>query len=197
MRMRPAAHLAEDGRCRNVHGAPAFGTGSKVVLTVAHLDHVPEHNERSNLMVACQGCHLHYDREHHAQTRASRLERAGQLRLDPDEVKFGPGVAIPVQSTHAHLTGITDSSARDDELYAQQLRDDFYRHIGIGAEIAREKGYVFEPDPQAAEEARIAALIDRWPPPTIDQLRELYVTDEIDIETFEAAVAQALKRERT
>lgn len=78
---RPAEHLAEDGRCRNVHGEPAFGTGSRVVLTVAHLDHTPENNVRSNLMVACQGCHLHYDREHHGQTRAASLERAGQLVL--------------------------------------------------------------------------------------------------------------------
>jgi 5-methylcytosine-specific restriction endonuclease McrA len=77
---RPAEHL-EDGRCRNRQGEPAYGTGSKVVLTIAHLDHEPSHNERSNLMVACQGCHLHYDREHHGQTRAARLERAGQLTL--------------------------------------------------------------------------------------------------------------------
>lgn len=26
-----------DGRCPNLHGGPAYGTGSKVVLTVAHL----------------------------------------------------------------------------------------------------------------------------------------------------------------
>lgn len=69
---RPADHLAEDGRCRNVHGAAAYGTGSTVVLTTAHLDHIPENCDPSNLRAFCQGCHLHYDRDHHAQTRQAR-----------------------------------------------------------------------------------------------------------------------------
>jgi hypothetical protein len=57
-----------EGRCPNEHGKPAYGTGSKVVLTTAHLDHTPENCDESNLKAMCQGCHLHYDREHHAQT---------------------------------------------------------------------------------------------------------------------------------
>jgi 5-methylcytosine-specific restriction endonuclease McrA len=55
------------------------------VLTIAHLDHTPENNEPENLRAMCQGCHLHYDREHHAQTRLETLRRereaAGQLTL--------------------------------------------------------------------------------------------------------------------
>ena len=58
-----------DGRCPNRHGQPAYGTGSKVVLTVAHLCHTPECREHVKAM--CQGCHLHYDRDHHAETRAT------------------------------------------------------------------------------------------------------------------------------
>lgn len=74
------------GRCPNRHGAPAYGTGSRVVLTVAHLNHQPEDCDPSpNLRAMCQGCHLHYDREHHAQTRAETLraaaENAGQLTI--------------------------------------------------------------------------------------------------------------------
>jgi hypothetical protein len=53
-----------DGRCPNVHRGAAYGTGSLVILTVAHLDHTPEHCDDSNLRHMCQGCHLHYDREH-------------------------------------------------------------------------------------------------------------------------------------
>lgn len=59
-----------DGRCPNEHGGEAYGTGSRVVLTTAHLDHTPENCDDGNLMAMCQGCHLHYDREHHAETRA-------------------------------------------------------------------------------------------------------------------------------
>lgn len=75
-----------EGRCPNVNGAPAYGTGSTVVLTIAHLDHVPEHCDPSNLRAMCQGCHLHYDREHHARTRRETERRAresaGQLTID-------------------------------------------------------------------------------------------------------------------
>jgi hypothetical protein len=58
------------GRCPNVNGGQAYGTGSKVVLTVAHLDHTPEN------------C----NRDHHAETRArtrrAEIEATGQLALD-------------------------------------------------------------------------------------------------------------------
>jgi hypothetical protein len=64
----------------------AYGTGSTVVLTVAHLDHAPENCGSDNLRAMCQGCHLHYDIDHHAATRArtvrEALEAAGQLMLD-------------------------------------------------------------------------------------------------------------------
>jgi hypothetical protein len=75
-----------DGRCPNIHGGYAYGTGSTVVLTVAHLDHAPENCGSDNLRAMCQGCHLHYDIDHHAATRArtvrEALEAAGQLTLD-------------------------------------------------------------------------------------------------------------------
>lgn len=66
-----------DGRCPNVHGGAAYGTGSKVVLTTAHLDHTPENCGPENLKAMCQGCHLHYDKEHHAETAyRTRMEKA-------------------------------------------------------------------------------------------------------------------------
>ena len=73
------------GRCPNRHGEPAYDSGSRVVLTTAHLDHTPENNDPTNLRAMCQGCHLHYDREHHAQTRVrvarEAREAAGQLNI--------------------------------------------------------------------------------------------------------------------
>jgi hypothetical protein len=75
------------GRCPNRNGQPAYGTGSRVVLTVAHLDHTPEHSDDANLRAMCQGCHLHYDRDHHRQTAAATRQAAlaatGQLTFDP------------------------------------------------------------------------------------------------------------------
>lgn len=63
--------------CRAAQGQPHPETGSRVVLTVAHLDHQPEHCERANLRLWCQRCHLHYDIKHHQQTAyATRKARA-------------------------------------------------------------------------------------------------------------------------
>jgi hypothetical protein len=65
------------GRCPNENGGKAYGTGSKVVLTTAHLNHTPEDCRDENLKSMCQGCHLHYDKEHHQQT-AYRTRRHGK-----------------------------------------------------------------------------------------------------------------------
>jgi len=42
----------------------------RIVLTIAHLDHVPENCDPSNLRAWCQKCHLAYDAEHHKQNAA-------------------------------------------------------------------------------------------------------------------------------
>ncbi|MDQ0847735.1 hypothetical protein [Streptomyces sp. V1I6] len=74
------------GRCPNRHGQAAYGTGTTVVLTTAHLNHEPEDVRPDNLVVMCAGCHLHHDRAHHrvtaALTRAADLAAAGQLALE-------------------------------------------------------------------------------------------------------------------
>jgi len=71
------------GRCPNSHGGIAYGTeDTEVVLTVAHLCHTPEC--RVDVKAMCQGCHLHYDKAHHAETAARTAEAAaGQLSLIP------------------------------------------------------------------------------------------------------------------
>lgn len=74
-----------NGRCPNVHNGEAYGTGSRVVLTTAHLDHVPENvgtpGRRDNLKAMCNACHLAYDAEHHAQT-AYMTRREGRAVAD-------------------------------------------------------------------------------------------------------------------
>lgn len=77
------------GRCYARHGDGHPVTGSRVVLTVAHLDHTPENCADDNLRAMCQACHLAYDRDHHAETasrtRREAAEAAGQLSLEDDE----------------------------------------------------------------------------------------------------------------
>lgn len=55
--------------CQAENGQAHPVTGSRVVLTVAHLDHTPENCHPANLRAWCQRCHLNYDKHHHARTR--------------------------------------------------------------------------------------------------------------------------------
>jgi hypothetical protein len=54
-----------EGRCEATNGQPHPLTGSKVVLTVAHLNRTPEDCRDENLAALCQRCHLAYDAEEH------------------------------------------------------------------------------------------------------------------------------------
>jgi hypothetical protein len=71
------------GRCRAWNGNRHPVTGSKVVLTVAHLDHTPENCDPENLRAMCQACHLSYDAIHHAATRARTRHAAQTAGADP------------------------------------------------------------------------------------------------------------------
>jgi hypothetical protein len=55
---------------------------TEIVLTVAHLDHTPEHCDQDNLRAWCQRHHLAYDQEHHVTTAyMTRRERACTMEL--------------------------------------------------------------------------------------------------------------------
>lgn len=61
-------------------------TGSKVVLTCAHLNHQPEDVSDSNLKALCQRCHNRYDaRERRAGIVARRFARNGSLFPTPEQ----------------------------------------------------------------------------------------------------------------
>lgn len=58
-------------------------TNSKVVLTVAHIDHNKENNSFFNLAALCQKCHLNHDRAQHINNRKyGRYHLKNQLKLD-------------------------------------------------------------------------------------------------------------------
>lgn len=51
----------QPNRCMARQYQPHHHTGSKVILTVAHLDHIPENCDDKNLKAMCQRCHNKYD----------------------------------------------------------------------------------------------------------------------------------------
>ncbi len=56
-------------------------TGSKVVLTIAHLNHDPSDCREENLRAMCQRCHFHHDQEQH-QENSRRTRRARNAMRD-------------------------------------------------------------------------------------------------------------------
>jgi len=66
---------ANEWRCPAINGELHPFTLSRVVLTVAHLDHKPENCDPDNLMAMCQRCHNIYDAP---MRRAGIKERARQ-----------------------------------------------------------------------------------------------------------------------
>ena len=68
--------------CGALNYLPHPITGSKVMLTVAHLNHDTTDNREENLAALCQKCHLGHDAQYHAQnakkTRARKKKEAAQ-----------------------------------------------------------------------------------------------------------------------
>lgn len=67
--------------CRAANYQPHPETGSRVVLTIGHLDHTPENCDEKNLKAWCQRCHLNYDKQHHAET-AAKTRRDNSPQVD-------------------------------------------------------------------------------------------------------------------
>lgn len=67
-------------KCGAMNYQPHPETGSKVVLTIAHLNHDLRDNSDLNLMALCQRCHNRHDAAFRSQNRRKRKLR-GQLSL--------------------------------------------------------------------------------------------------------------------
>lgn len=68
--------------CRAENKALHPQTGSKVVLTIAHMDNRLVDHSDSNLRALCQRCHLAWDhREHIANATITRYRKRGQPDL--------------------------------------------------------------------------------------------------------------------
>jgi len=76
----PQPHRLADARCANVHGGRSVFNGVLVVLTTAHLNHIPEDVREENLLALCAQCHLAYDRDLHLANRAATMTARREQR---------------------------------------------------------------------------------------------------------------------
>lgn len=60
--------------------SPKTGKEARIVLTIAHLSHVPEDCRPENLRALCQRCHNQYDAKHRAETRKNRIKTEKEER---------------------------------------------------------------------------------------------------------------------
>lgn len=78
----PPLRQPGEPRCEAWQGDPHPLTGSRVVLTVAHVHNPEPHDCRDeNLMALCQFHHLNHDRAHHV-AKAKRNRRAQKASGD-------------------------------------------------------------------------------------------------------------------
>lgn len=61
--------------CGAENGKPHWKTGSKVVLTIMHLDQDTNNNKRYNLLAACQRCHNKIDLPYRIKRRRERIRK--------------------------------------------------------------------------------------------------------------------------
>lgn len=70
-------------KCEAVNGRPHPITGSKVVLTIAHMDHDETHADPERCRALCQKCHLSWDAKHHAKNAAlTRRRKSPQIDME-------------------------------------------------------------------------------------------------------------------
>lgn len=75
--------------CGAEHGEPHPVTGSKVVLTTAHIYHSKDDHSLLKLAGLCQRCHLRHDLAHHIRNRKyGRNKNQLDLNLYPDKLSF-------------------------------------------------------------------------------------------------------------
>ena len=71
-------------RCGAMNYLPHPETGSKVVLTIAHINHTPEDCCDENLLALCQLCHNRHDaKTRQAGMKERKENESGQGRLFP------------------------------------------------------------------------------------------------------------------
>ena len=74
--------------CGAENGKPHWKTGSKVILTIAHLDQDKENNKGYNLAALCQRCHLKIDLPYKIKRRKEKKNEQKKRTTNQSMVKI-------------------------------------------------------------------------------------------------------------
>ncbi len=81
LRNNNTGEVTNDGLVAEAWSLADGNSVTRIVLTIAHLDHTPENCADDNLKAMCQKCHLTYDAKLHAQN-ANETRRKGKAVTD-------------------------------------------------------------------------------------------------------------------
>lgn len=99
---------ADTDECTGRRRASGYTAGrmSRIGLTIAHLDHVPENCAPPNLKALCQLHHLKYDAAHHAET--ARQTRRARKAID---ILFSGLYRFAMTTSTAAVSSLSQSAA--------------------------------------------------------------------------------------
>lgn len=103
--------------CRAENGAPHPVTGSRVVLTVAHLDHQPENCADDNLKAWCQRCHNTYDMP---MRRRGIAERAKAAKAHAEMFAIAAAEPLPANGMRGFVSPMRIADAALPEAIAAE-----------------------------------------------------------------------------
>jgi hypothetical protein len=66
----------------------------KVILQIAHLNHVPGDDRDENLKALCGYCHLHHDSEKHKDSRCERKDAARPINWLAEDLVLEPAARV-------------------------------------------------------------------------------------------------------
>ena len=130
-----AGHRCESSpyfpECRATNYQPHPVTGSRVILTIAHLDHTPQNNDPTNLRAWCQRCHTTYDARCRAATRRRRRLVVRWPKGDSDEYIGCRNIRYGLPESPFHNPFVIGKDGTRSEVIAKF----YYRHLLVRPDL--------------------------------------------------------------
>lgn len=156
-----------DSRCEfcGIKNYTIRENGSKVILTIAHLDHTPENCDYENLRALCQKCHNNYDKDHRAETRKQTRKRISKMENQTKRHKIAVNLSTSILHPHpknprkdlGDLTELTESIKKNGIMQNLTVIPGYYDEDAF---INDEKEYTVIIGHRRLEAAKAAGLTE-------------------------------------